>query len=59
MQLPDQISESESGAFELKLLKNPLPQPPRRSHVRMEFDVETPDHDEFDIDIPEDDDFDI
>lgn len=59
MQLPDQMNTSEGGVSELKLLKNPLPQPPRRSHVRMEFDVETKDQDEFDIDIPEDDDFDI
>lgn len=53
-------AESDAGRF----LKNPLPVPKRRPHVRMEFDL-TDDWDiprgqeHFDIDISEDDDFDI
>ncbi|HAB94469.1 MAG TPA: hypothetical protein DCF49_06870 [Lachnospiraceae bacterium] len=59
MQLPDQMSVPESGEPGIRLLKNPLPGPPTRAHVRMEFDVETPEDDDFDIEIPEGDDFDI
>ena len=52
--------EPETGRF----LKNPLPVPKRRPHVRMEFDLtddwDIPrEQDHFDIDITEDDDFDI
>lgn len=52
--------EPEPGRF----LKNPLPVPKRRPHVRMEFDLtddwDIPhDQDHFDIEISEDDDFDI
>ena len=54
---PNDRQDEEDRQY--RLLKNPLPEPARRSHVRMEFDVETKDQDEFDIDIPEDDDFDI
>lgn len=52
--------DTEDGRF----LKNPLPVPKRRPHVRMEFDL-TDDwdiprgKDHFDIEISEDDDFDI
>ena len=34
---PDNDPGTEREAF--KLLKNPLPEPPRRNHVRMEFDL--------------------
>ena len=56
---PDR-SRTEAGRF----LKNPLPVPRRRPHVRMEFDLavdwEIPrSQDHFDIDISDDDDFDI
>lgn len=44
---------------EIKLLKNPLPEPPRRSHVRMEFDLPEEGDDEFDLEISSEDDFDI
>lgn len=52
--------EPETGRF----LKNPLPVPKRRPHVRMEFDLtddwDIPgEQDHFDIDISDDDDFDI
>ncbi len=50
----------ETGRF----LKNPLPVPKRRPHVRMEFDLtddwDIPrEQDHFDIEISEDDDFDV
>ena len=53
-------SEPEAGRF----LKNPLPVPKRRPHVRTEFDLadewEVPHgQDHFDIEISDDDDFDI
>ena len=53
-------SEPEAGRY----LKNPLPVPKRRPHVRMEFDLadewEVPHgQDHFDIEISDDDDFDI
>ena len=40
-------------------LKNPLPGPPRKTHIRMEFDLTDSDEDEFDLEISEEDDFDI
>lgn len=51
---------TENGRF----LKNPLPVPKRRAHVRMEFDLtddwDIPDdQDHFDLEIEEDDDFDL
>ncbi len=54
------FEDNESGRF----LKNPLPVPKRRPHIRMEFDLmddwDIPqDREHFDIEIPEDDDFDI
>lgn len=42
-----------------RLLKNPLPEPQRRPHIRMEFDITDPENDEFDIEISSGDDFDI
>jgi hypothetical protein len=54
----------ESGTEQGRFLKNPLPVPKRRPHVRMEFDL-TDDWDlprgleHFDIEISDDDDFDI
>ena len=53
---PDNDPGTEREVF--KLLKNPLPEPPRRSHVRMEFDLVLDGEDEFDLEISEDDDFD-
>ena len=52
--------QPDTGRF----LKNPLPVPKRRPHVRMEFDLmddwDIPrGQDHFDIDISDDDDFDI
>ncbi len=52
--------DMESGRY----LKNPLPVPRRKPHVRMEFDLtdewDIPrDQDHFDVEISEDDDFDI
>ncbi len=47
---------------EIHFLKNPLPQPKKRGHVRMEFDIpeEAYDiNDDFDITVSEDDDYDI
>lgn len=54
---PENGQGEEREAFQL--LKNPLPEPPRRSHIRMEFDLVESDEDEFDLEISEDDDFDI
>ena len=44
---------------EIEFLKNPLPEPHRRSNVRMEFDIPEEGDDEFDLEIGSDDDFDI
>jgi hypothetical protein len=54
---PENNPGAEREAF--TLLKNPLPEPPRRSHVRMEFDLICGEEDEFDLEIGEEDDFDI
>ena len=59
MQIPDQTGAPGEGSGEIRLLKNPLPEPPKRSHVPMEFDIAVPDDDEFDLITDEDDDFDI
>ena len=63
LQLPDHTSGKEQDLNNFRLLKNPLPAPVRRSHVRMEFDLEEPDGEgsetEFDYLISDDDDFDI
>ena len=59
MQIKDQenvIGGEENG---FRLLKNPLPPPPRRSHIRMEFDLTDSDEDDFDLEIADGDDFDI
>lgn len=57
---PKEIPGGTQGRF----LKNPLPLPERRPHVRMEFDLaddwDIPEEEEhFDLEIAEDDDFDI
>lgn len=54
---PEYTPGAEREAF--TLLKNPLPEPPRRTHVRMDFDLVCDGEDEFDLEISEDDDFDI
>ena len=58
--IPSNLPDPEPGRY----LKNPLPVPRRKPHVRMEFDLadewDIPgDQDHFDIEISEDDDFDI
>ena len=42
-----------------EICENPLPAPPRRSHIRMEFDLTDSDEDDFDLEIADGDDFDI
>ena len=59
MQAADPNDRQGEEDRQYRLLKNPLPEPPRRSHVRMEFDIEDPEDDEFDLEIMSDDDFDI
>ncbi len=62
MQLPDHTNGTEQEVNEFRLLKNPLPAPVRKSHVRMEFDLQDPEEGseaEFDYLISDDDDFDI
>ena len=51
MQIKDQenVSGGEENGF--RLLKNPLPSPPKRSHIRMEFDLTDSDEDDFDLEI--------
>ncbi len=61
----DRLNQAFSGDFTgERFLKNPLPVPKRRPHVRMEFDLtddwdipEEQDH--FDLEIDEDDEFDL
>lgn len=60
----DPPSPDGSGSGEGRFLKNPLPLPKRRPHVRMDFDLKddwdiSGDLDFFDLEIDEDDDFDI
>ena len=59
MQYFDQGNAAGSQEGEIRLLKNPLPGPPRKTHIRMEFDLTDSDEDEFDLEISEEDDFDI
>ena len=59
MYIKDRMNGPEEEAGEIRLLKNPLPGPPRRSHIRMEFDLADGEEDDFDLEISEDDDFDI
>ncbi len=59
MQIQDQDNLSCGEEKEFRLLKNPLPPPPRRSHIRMEFDLTDSDEDDFDLEIADGDDFDI
>ena len=49
---PADRQDDETRPF--ALLKNPLPGPPKRSHIRMEFDITDPEDDEFDIEIGSD-----
>ena len=49
MQATDPNDRQGEEDRQYRLLKNPLPEPPRRSHVRMEFDIEDPEDDEFDL----------
>ena len=59
MQIQDQENGRSGEEKEFRLLKNPLPPPPRRSHIRMEFDLTDSDEDDFDLEIADGDDFDI
>ena len=59
MQIQDQENARDGEANGFRLLKNPLPAPPRRSHIRMEFDLTDSDEDDFDLEIADGDDFDI
>lgn len=57
-------SPAGSGSEDNRFLKNPLPVPKRRPHVRMDFDLKddwdiSEDLDYFDIEIDDDDDYDI
>ena len=61
---PDDSLQDHSERDEGRFLKNPLPVPKRRPHVRMEFDLmddwDIPvGQEHFDIDISDDDDCDI
>ena len=61
---PDHFERDQGPREEGRFLKNPLPVPKRRPHVRMEFDLmddwDIPvGQEHFDIDISDDDDFDI
>lgn len=60
----DPLQKSDSAPAGPRYLKNPLPVPKRRAHVRMDFDLnddwEIPEElSHFDYEIAEDDDFDI
>lgn len=55
----EQGKEAGAQDEEYRLLKSPLPQPPRKTHIRMEFDLTDSEEDDFDLEISEDDDFDI
>ena len=67
--MPDQeknssLSKREEDSAPGRYLKNPLPVPRRKKHVRMDFDLVddwdiSPEMEFFDIDIEENDDFDI
>ena len=59
MQYFDQGNAAGNQEGEIRLLKNPLPGPPRKTHIRMEFDLTDSDEDEFDLEISQEDDFDI
>ena len=59
MQIYDPEEQQADGSGPVRLLKNPLPEPPRRSHIRMEFDITDPENNAFDIEISGEDDFDI
>ena len=59
MQIQDQENAGNGEENGFKLLKSPLPAPPKRSHIRMEFDLTDSDEDDFDLEIADGDDFDI
>lgn len=44
---------------EVTYLRNPLPEPPKREHREMDFDLPYTEGDDFDLDISDEDDFDI
>jgi hypothetical protein len=59
MQVYDPEDRPDEEMRPFSPLKDPLPEPPRRSHIRMEFDITDPEDDEFDLEISSGDDFDI
>jgi hypothetical protein len=59
LQIQDQENARSGEENGFRLLKSPLPAPPRRSHIRMEFDLTDSDEDDFDLEIADGDDFDI
>ena len=59
MQANDPEDRTDDEMIPFSPLKNPLPGPPKRSHIRMEFDITVPKDDDFDHEVSSDDDFDI
>ena len=59
MQYFDQGNAAGNQEGEFRLLKNPLPGPPRKTHIRMEFDLTDSDEAEIDLEIRQYDDFDL
>lgn len=54
-----QDPENDRG-MSFHFLRNPLPEPRKKAHVKMDFDLELTDEtDEFDVEIDDDDDFDM
>lgn len=54
-----QDPEKDRG-MSFHFLRNPLPEPRKKAHVKMDFDLELTDEtDEFDLEIDDDDDFDV
>lgn len=57
---PDSETAGQEKEEKIHFLKNPLPEPPRHTHIRMEFDLtDNESGDDFDIEVSDDDDFDI
>lgn len=59
MQTQDRQEGPDGMEMGFTPLKNPLPAPKRKSHIRMEFDLTDSDEDDFDLEISDGDDFDI
>ena len=59
MQIQDQENARDGEENGFRLLKNPLPAPPRRSHIRMEFALADIEEADLDVEIAEGDEFEI